>query len=150
MNVDNIRQIARDILDHKDDFNMNTGFHSCGTPACLAGFCAVRLKISKDEYYTTEKNPREFINDYFNIPSKITSSNSLFAPDNEYGSWGVLKGNKGFITPEHAASVLYYLADTGEIDWSVKGYFPVEASIEEKEELVPVRINETTQSLHRL
>ena len=143
MNVDNIRQIARDILDHKNDFDMSTGFHSCGTPACIAGFCAAAMGMDHDNFYRSIQ-PNLLINKFFNIHINLIKQQSLYAPDNEYANWNARHGQTGFVTPEHAASVLYYLADTGEIDWSVKGYFPVEIKAEEAV-LVEVR-NEVQQS----
>ena len=109
MNKTHIREIARDILNNKAQFRMNTGYHDCGAPCCIAGFCARKqLDINN--------GTPDSIMKYFGISRH--KAGSLYAPENYFK----LYGEAGYISPEHAASVLFYLADKGIVDWSIKEY----------------------------
>lgn len=116
-NVDNPR-------DEMTGFNMGMVFHTCGTPACLAGYmCATAVSdgflpvqdfmnggtsaylkagawmhdVPVEEYYREGTY-------YFN----------LFEPDSR-----IAGKNWDDITPQDAAKVIRHLADTGEVDWSI-------------------------------
>ena len=134
MNVENVRKLAGVIrsqkdsrIDDDDGFCMSGSHHHCGSPACINGFC---------EYLINQTQPElrlpgfEFITLYLEIDTSI--ARRLYAPFGNYYDYDAPIGQSNHITPEHAASVLYYLADTGKVEWSVRGYFPTEATADEE------------------
>ena len=134
MNADNIRYVAKQILDHKDTFNMSNSFNACGTPACIAGFCATSMGMGREDYFRNIGKPGKMITDYFGIDIYVGTPNSIYAPVNDHAYWNAREGQPKFITPEHAASMLYHLADTGKVDWSVKNYTPTKEFAKKLEE----------------
>jgi hypothetical protein len=121
MNIERIRQLADVIaaqphtpLAAESGFNMNNWTHTCGSPACIAGWANF---IRTDDDGT-------FLGDMVAAAAwlgiNIRQAAELFQPDepdkdepDDILSWSD-------ITPAHAAAVLRHLAVTGQVDWSVQ------------------------------
>ncbi|MBD8651518.1 hypothetical protein IFT66_10560 [Rhizobium sp. CFBP 13726] len=90
-------------------FTMSDYVHSCGTPACIAGWAA----------WESENQP-DFL-DWRQVDFKATkylgldqeTSEKLFEPEG-VSSWFE-------ITPAHAAFTLRHLARAGVVDWAAYG-----------------------------
>lgn len=94
-------------------FTMHQVHYPCGAPACLMGHNAAmhgrtgpcyleRNDIAKDLGITEDQ------------------ADELCAPEHsEYAHYCFEPGTPGFITKQHAVSVLRNLADTGAVDWNI-------------------------------
>lgn len=117
MNTDNIRRLA-DVIEaepHTDreaasGFTMMCFFHTCGTPACIAGW-ADTLSGADDWSGATRTDC---------VEERAAKWLGLAASQAYALFWGgtEIKDLKS-VSPTHAASVLRHLADTGRVDWSV-------------------------------
>ena len=139
MDVDAIRNIAKKIR-HSTSFSMETT-SECGRPQCIEGWCQIELYKEIREITSMTGFA---ISKLFEVSDELVRL--LYAPNNNHAHWSDRQGSNKHITKEHAASMLYYLADTGEVDWSVKEYFPIEAKIEEERILVKVKNNDNSHS----
>ena len=129
MNVEHIHTLAEVIRMQKsaafgDDsgFCMMSTVHKCGTPSCINGFCKELIEKERMIFDPINDSPFGYIIDYLEVSSEIGAQ--LYAPMNSYVDFGARQNTPLFITPAHASSVLYNLANTGKVDWSVKGIFP--------------------------
>jgi len=124
MNKERILKLA-DIIEVQDDasihdydgFSMSGYFHSCGTPACIAGF-AMAMEFDDYSEGLKAKAKESAIGDevfgsfqdfvparYLGLDDDLRSS--LFAPERPLHN----------ITPSMAAHTLRNLVETGEVVW---------------------------------
>ena len=111
MKARRVRLIARRIKDEEHPFLMRSGIHDCGRPCCIAGFCFLALRDGRSW------GGLSAIIDYFDVDDNTAAE--LYFPVNEYASYNALPGETTFVTKDHAAAVLYHLAKTGKVDWSI-------------------------------
>ena len=78
---------------------------------CIAGFCA---KFSGDY----KSQPHKNIAEYFGIEDLLAME--IYAPNEDNALWSAMSTSSKFITPEHAASVLFHLAESKTLDWSIE------------------------------
>lgn len=87
----------------------------CGTTACIAGWAYAlqrpRTKAATFIKRDVEVHVRADATEFLGLTG--VEAHKLFVPSDEAGPWRN-------ITPAHAVAVLRHLAETGEVDWSVK------------------------------
>ena len=121
--------------DYKTGFQMGTKFHYLsGCPSCMKGFGYMlmhRMNPDDDvESYMRERDnkleeqPDILYMEQYSLSNLLgiydqEQSYDLFIPRFRYANYGRKEGKAGFITPQHAASVLRNFADTGMIDWKI-------------------------------
>ena len=121
MNVDRIRQLAdhieklpyvpaRRARKEVPSFSMRWLDYNCGTPACIAGW-AIEMWPEKDTTERSLQRARVCLDVWGPL------SKHLFVPEFPSANYDAKKGQRGHITPAHAAACLRKLAETGEVDW---------------------------------
>ena len=121
-NIERINQLADrieeceevDEMDHQrsmgPSFTMSDVAYPCGSPACIMGHAKDMLGVlarASDELLAKD------------LGISVLQATELSAPDHEYADYGLVAGDFGFITKDHAVAVLRYLAATGEVDWKI-------------------------------
>ncbi len=88
---------------------MSAYYRNCGTPSCIAGWVHhwYGPEIPEKELWWNEGEAHDFARSFFGITEGKACC--LFMPQ-ELDSWSG-------VTPQHAASCLRHLAETGEVDW---------------------------------
>ncbi len=130
MNRERITRLADRVEQLPDDrFTMSRYQYNCGTAACIAGHAVAQMmedglisKMPESPLYVPS-----LTKEYLGI-SDPTMFNHLFKPEHPYALWAadnVL--HRGYISKRRAAAVLRYLAETGEVDWSI---YPVDSEVE--------------------
>lgn len=114
MNINNINRLA-DVIEVQEHTNreaasgfaMNVFFHTCGTPACIAGWADY---LSGAEWYGDARTDEveERAAEWLDLES-----------DQAYSLFWAGNLDLRLITPKQAAAVLRHLAVTGNVDWSV-------------------------------
>ena len=127
------RQVADDILHHKDWYNQGTWIHakcdhhSCGTPACVAGFATFRVLQQENPDFDPEalriemdclhqksgrsergRTVRSIAKDALGLSSDQASG--MFHPD-PYG------GGELPPSPDEAAEMLHHYANEADVWW---------------------------------
>ena len=121
MNIDNINRLA-DVIEAQshtdreaeDGFAMNCFFHTCGTPACIAGWADFLANgdewVASDTLESRSQNVEGRAMEWLGMSS--SQRYELF--------WGGTKiADLAKVTPTHAAAVLRHLAATGDVDWFI-------------------------------
>ncbi len=97
--------------------------YPCRSPSCIAGWAC--WLAAKDN---GQALPSSIFNDAYHEQAKIfleieseAVTKELFAPVVDDGvCWLAGPHQEGHITAAHASAVLYNLAETGEVDWSIR------------------------------
>lgn len=112
MNKDRILELA-DHIEKSETYDQRTWFHTCGTPACIAGHAAMLFAADKLLQMGHMKCPDIAQNE---LGLSWIKSQRLFD-----GSPLGFTEDEGFIkvSSAHAVKVLRHLAETGEVDWSI-------------------------------
>lgn len=120
LQIDRIRQLADIIqaqphtpITAESGFNMCNWTHTCGTPACIAGW-ANFVRTDDDGTFLGDMSAAAM---WLGITK--SQAEELFAPDEDFEEEDGPLFLWSEITPTHAAAVLRHLADTGRVDWSV-------------------------------
>lgn len=120
MNVERIKQIAQDIREHEDMFDMQRiGNPMCGAPGCIVGFVRGRRYAPYISLCSFYEEVLPWVAKFFDIEFKQVDM--LCAPDpathDTLWSHKRARGENRYITAEHAACCLEHLAETGDVDW---------------------------------
>ena len=134
MNKERIRHLA-DVIERQPDaqaklgagFCMRKFFHECGTPACIAGWAHALFSDPVDDALHFRASYSDEI-----LGLSRRQGDLLFEPDNEHAYFGAVYGETGYVSAKRAAAVLRHLADTGEVDWSVRPETPQDQGEAEK------------------
>lgn len=94
-------------------FCLNTFFHFCGTPSCIAGYAIAQ---ARREGFTFQPNLSytERAAKYLGLGNSVAFYLCIPPQGPEY-----LSHQYADVTPAMAAKVLRHLADTGRVDWSI-------------------------------
>jgi hypothetical protein len=94
-----------------EGFTMESITHDCGTPACIAGWAAWEaLGRQRGDLYSIHTDLDAKAREFLDI-------DPLKAEDLFYPPFPIVYAT---VTPSEAAATLRHLAETGEVDWSVK------------------------------
>ena len=102
-------------------FSMDRYFHPCGAASCIAGH-ALSMAASEDDLgdFALDANEKqeERARKYLGLAQE--QADALFLPKNAEANMDARPGQNGYISPQRAAAVLRRLAETGEVNWSVR------------------------------
>ena len=102
-------EISEHTMDMELSFSMNFHSYSCGYPACIAG----HLEVMQGRKYGTSLDVAR------DLGISVRQADELSCPAYSHASFSHIRGQRGFITKDHAVAVLRNLRDTGEVDWQI-------------------------------